>query len=198
MKITFTEQFVNETEKKLGITRSDVRLIVEHPEKRETVSVSDDWQMEFFLGSVRDKSANEKLLIYGSLSDDDFKIFRAFKIYPDLINNIESKRILELLDTLANRFGWPVRLGDVEQKFFFFHQIVLHKDSDAVRIQPTGEYEFRVFKLRGKKGREYTMELLERHRLKLPYIEIDYALVFCIDLFEYRLWVKSHKAQTAQ
>jgi hypothetical protein len=155
--------------------------------------------MEFFFGSSSLKPDNVKLLIFGSLSNDNLDVFRAFNIYPDLIDDIGSKRVLELLSALIDRFGWNIQLGDSTQKFFFFHQFTVNAHSDSVKRLPDGDYAFRHLKILAEgDDRDYSAFYLMRQNPKPPNIEIEYALTFCINLDKYRRWIKSHKAQTAQ
>lgn len=191
MNIQFSEQFQSESAVKLSIKKDSAQLAVRHPDKHEKVQVGDDLTLLFFYKVLPKASNNLSLLVYGiSSPNGDLNLVRGFKIYPDLCQDFASKRPTQLLMELANRFGFQITIG-TNTEFFFFHQ-TLNVDIPNGNIGQPNDLFAKVIKIHAKKGREFTSEFLMKHHIQGNTVTIDCALVYTIDLDDYRKWILQH------
>jgi hypothetical protein len=193
MDCLFAETFDNESAGKLGIKRDSVILAVNQSDKQEIVQVGNDLTLQFSFKRLPNVSNGLGLLVYGIRQPNNvLKISRAFKLYPDLCPDFDSKRPTQLLMELANRFGFQITIGTFTE-FFFFHQtLTIELDSGSLSSTHPNELFAKVVNVHAKVGREFTTEFLYKQNLQANELTLDCALVYTVDLDDYRKWIFQH------
>jgi hypothetical protein len=200
MAIVYTDVFKKESIQKLGLKDDSIQLTIRQPDKNENVQIENSLTLEFYLKELPFAQNELRLLLYGQrLANGDLSLSRGLKVYPDLCPDFTTKRPTELLAELAGRFGAPIIISRLTERFFFHQVIALDADAIKSSLDKDGNPISNFMSVAQTPGHDYLMEFLAKPNTKLNddqskqiVTSIEIALAYCIDVGEYAKWIISH------
>lgn len=187
---SFDENF-GRLEQHIGISQQTAILVVTQSDSYEPILIEGTLYRHYYVKRLPKDKFGSLVIVYGEpLSNEELKILRAFRIYPDFCENAGLLRPHELLLALANTFGCDITIGGITQRFFF-HQAVIVKDEGAPIVRQPDEPDVPDFiKIHWTENQHFAYEGAA-YRLENDPKTANCALVFSIDLDKYIGWVQT-------
>jgi hypothetical protein len=124
MRIIFTESFKNECQNRFQITEDQAKQAITSPDTKKIVKI-DDLDLRFFVKRMLEPEGEYCLLICTRSGSDDLLVNLAFRILPELVEELKTLEPIILLQQLASKFGLPIQIGDQVNKFIFRESITI-------------------------------------------------------------------------
>lgn len=179
MKVQFTDTFDDVANSQFGIRRLHVEQVLRKPDQTHVIEVQDLQVLYFFSRVDLPTGKHRYLLVEGVNRNGVFSVNLAFKVYSDLIENIEDRTPMEILEALIDRFGVEVTVGNVSRKLIYDELIPL-SSTDPTRLfyvtnKPKSGIITSWIKVTEVNGRPYA----------------HCAMVYCLDLDKYLQWISA-------
>ncbi|MBE0517104.1 MAG: hypothetical protein IBX41_06930, partial [Methanophagales archaeon] len=110
MRITFTELFKNECQNKFQITEDQIQQSITSPDEQQ-VAKFDNLDLRFFVKRMIEPEGECYLLTCTRLEDSNLLVDLAFRILPELVEEVKTQEPIILLQQLALKFGLAIRVG---------------------------------------------------------------------------------------
>jgi hypothetical protein len=123
MTVQFTQEYVEECEKKFDLKRQNVIDTYTNSDKKQRL-LADGLAIHFFL-----KQFDEYyLLVCGSKQshEPDLKVSSAYKLMRDFVSQQSGLEPLDILKSLAMKYGLLIKIGNKQSKFYFNELVPLH------------------------------------------------------------------------
>jgi hypothetical protein len=176
MATIYTELFQKECENRFGITRDIVRDAIARPDKEQKLASQG---LTLILYSKKIRGVEDYVVVSAHAQGQDLMVDLAFRMKKELIEEAKTTLPFSLLQALAIQFGLSIKIGDRESKFVY-NEIIPTVSGDVknvVRINnPSGKSLISCIWIR----------MLHNNMGFLA----QCALVFCIDLQAYTLWLE--------
>jgi hypothetical protein len=161
-----------------AIREEDVRDAIEAPDWEQSQEF-DDLTLAFYTKRHKRIGTEVYLLVYTQKNKEQESAYHAFWIYPDLFSGISVSEPFILLQQLALRFGFPIRVGNLLNKFIFRETMTLRGPLNAERIVEVLHPED------SKSMQSLFIKIVEEGAS----YHVNCALAFCIDLISYTQWL---------
>lgn len=174
----FSDVFKNECQDKFDIAQMDVIEAIQNSDKTESIIFDGQKELALFLHRI--PSEREfYMLICAERRVQSLVIYWAFKIFPDLCQDIHLLSPIQLLARFADAYGLPITIGDLTSKFIFAHKIEV-SSSDPTRL----------ISIHNPKNHSFMNCLLLKisQKDRVSFIA-DCAFLFCIDTTRYINWI---------
>ena len=131
----FTEVLRNTCLKPFRIREDDIASVISNPEQRQGIRLADGEEFGLFASGVRSMREESVLLVWGKPSGDVLTVEVAFKIPGHIAGPAGNRKPpLDMLEGIAEAFGFDVQIGDVRRKFFLSETIRLSKQFKPVEV----------------------------------------------------------------
>lgn len=181
-RIIFSELFKNECECKLQIIEDQVRQVIANPDETETVKF-DDLELIFFIKKLPHLESENFILVCSHLKDENLLVDLAFRILPELVDEIKTIQPIILLQELALKFGLTIRIGQQHNKFIFRESISLKSSQDLKKlIEIMNPYNHSFMQ-------SIFIKINQKGNIKIA----NCALAYCIDSDKYMAWLMGKK-----
>lgn len=178
-KIFFTDSYDAISDPEVGIRRKHA---IETVQSADNIQEIGDTNYLLFTRRIRVVELPYILIVLAKKGkNDQLSINRAFKVYPELVPNIEDKSPLELLDHLVNQFGLKFKIGNSENKKFYLNDKVIVSNFS----------EKKDLLIDNPRSRETIKFVLFKKGSGIVMNTITCALAFCINIDAYSRWIKS-------
>jgi hypothetical protein len=181
-EVLFSDSFKKICQTDFQISRSNAARAVLEPDKEESL-IGGGKELVFYVKEAKVDSGLF-LLIFGERKPEAVLIHLAFKIYGDMLVDIDSLTPLELLERFANKFGLPVTVGNQTSTFIAAKRIKIPGDSneaDLITIHADHGQELinpSVICISERDGHGFTA---------------DVGLAYCIDKAAYVSWLAGYR-----
>lgn len=182
MEIIFTELFKKECQNKFQITGGQAKQVITSPDKQE-VAKFDDLDLRFFVKKMPEPEGEYYLLVCTCLEGGNLVVGLAFRILPELVEEVKTLEPIILLQQLALKFGLTIRVGQQLSKFIFRESISVKPSDKPVRLIEVLNPENHPFM------QSMFIKIEQQGDVKIA----NCALAFCIDSDRYLSWLMGKK-----
>ena len=177
-EIVFGDLFRNEISNQFQISENEVTQAIRGPDEIKRISLAPGYQLLFY---VKQMPAGYHILVTGELKEDQFIVQNTFKIFPDLMKEIDSNDPLVVLEKFANKFGLPIQIGGFEEKYMA---------GDSFPILP-GQ-NLNIVEIVNPQNHAFIQSMMMRVRNDNQSQFIDVSMAFCIDKDEYQKYLEQN------
>ena len=170
--IVFGDLFKKEISKKYQISEDDVTKVIKGPDEVKRINLEFGHELIFYLKQMPE---GYHLLVDCHLKGNQVIVITAYKIFPDLLKEIDSDDPLVVLEKFANKFGLPIQIGGFEEKY-------IAGDSFPVGV---GQDPRQIVKILNPQNHSLTQSMMMRVRNEGQFQFIDVSVAYCIDKDEY-------------
>ena len=183
MRIIFTDLFKKECRDKFRITEDQVQQAITNPDEQQFANF-DDLSLRFFVKKMLEAEGEHYLLVCTRLEGSNLLVDLAFKILPELVEEVKTLDPLILLQMLALKFGLTIRIGQQFNKFIFRESISLKSSVEPAKLVEVLNPENHSF------IQSMFIKIEQQGDMKIA----NCALAFCIDLDRYLSWLMDKKS----
>jgi len=187
MRIIFTESFKNECQIKFQITENQAKHAIANPDK-QVVTKIDDLELRFFVKRMFEPKDDYCLLICTRSGSDDLLVNLAFRILPELVEEVKTLEPIILLQQLASKFGLPIQIGDQVNKFIFRESITIKPPYE--QIEPAT-----LVNVLNPANQPFIQSMFIKIEQKRNVKIANCAIAFCIDFYRYLSWLMGKKSE---
>lgn len=184
MKIIFTDLFKKECRDKFQITEYQVQQVITSPDEQQVANF-EDLSLRFFIKRILEPQGQHYLLLICThLEGSNLIVDLAFRILPELVEEVKTLNPIILLQQLALKFGLTIRIGQQLNKFIFRESIPIKSSVEPaklVEILNPANHSF---------IQSMFIKIEQQEDIKVAHC----ALVFCIDEDRYLSWLMGKKS----
>jgi len=183
MRIIFTDLFKKECRDKFQITEDQVQQAITNPDKRQVANF-DDLSLRFFIKRMPEPQGEHYLLVCTRLEGSNLLVDLAFRILPELVEEVKTLNPIILLQQLALKFGLTIRVGQQLNKFIFRESIPIKSS-----IEPA-----KLVEVLNPKNHSFIQSMFIKIERQGDMKIANCALAFCIDEDKYLSWLIGKKS----
>jgi len=184
MKIIFTDLFKKKCRDKFQITEYQVQQVITSPDEQQVANF-EDLSLRFFIKRILEPQGQHYLLLICThLEGSNLIVDLAFRILPELVEEVKTLNPIILLQQLALKFGLTIRIGQQLNKFIFRESIPIKSSVEPaklVEILNPANHSF---------IQSMFIKIEQQEDIKVAHC----ALVFCIDEDRYLSWLMGKKS----
>jgi len=180
MRAVFSDLLKNEYLKKFNITKEEVIETLSGPDEVKKISLRLFDELIFYLKKHQDYF----LLVDGRLKGDNFTTNNAYKIYPSLMKEFDTKEPLQVLEKFAQKYGLSMKIGGFEEKF-------IAGDSFPVGI---GQDPQNMINILNPQNHTFSKSMMMIVRNEGQFQHIDVSIAYCIDTTEYLKYLSDNSS----
>ncbi|MCD6100034.1 MAG: hypothetical protein J7K33_05560 [Candidatus Marinimicrobia bacterium] len=183
MRIIFTDLFKKEYRDKFQITEDQVQQVITSPDEQQVANFN-DLSLRFFIKRILEPQGEHYLLVCTRLEGSNLLVDLAFRILPELVEEVKTLDPIILLQQLALKFGLTIRIGQQLNKFIFRESIPIKSF-----IEPA-----KIVEILNPKDHPFIQSMLIKIEQQGDMKIANCALAFCIDLDSYLPWLMGEKS----
>jgi len=183
MRFIFTDLFKKECRDKFRITEDQVRQAIINPDEQQFANF-DDLSLRFFIKRIPEHQGEHYLLVCTRLEGGNLLVDLAFRILPELVEEVKTPDPIILLQQLALKFGLTIRIGQQLNKFIFKESIPIKSSIESAKLVEILNPENHSF------IQSMFIKIEQQGDMKVA----NCALAFCIDLDSYLSWLMGKKS----
>jgi len=183
MKIIFTDLLKKKCRDKFQITEDRVQQVITSPDEQQVANF-DDLSLRFFVKRILEPQGEHYLLICTHSEGSNLIVDLAFRILPELVEEVKTLNPIILLQQLALKFGLTIRIGQQLNKFIFRESIPIKSSVEPAKLVEILNPANHLF------IQSMFIKIEQQEDIKVAHC----ALVFCIDKDRYLSWLMGKKS----
>jgi len=142
----------------------------------------------FFVKKMHEPEGEYCLLICTHLKNGNLLVNLAFRILPELVEEVKTLDPIILLQQLALKFGMPIQIGDQIKKFIFRESIPIKASHEQTKLE-------KLAKVFNPANHSFIQSMFIKIEQKGEIEVANCAIAFCIDLNRYLSWLMDKKPE---
>lgn len=180
MNIQITDFIRKEAIFKYNLFGNDIISTVDNSDYSQDIEGA-DFSVRLFLKYFKKEEEEFYILVQGFVQDEQIRVDTAWKIYSDLIEEFTPSEPIKILQSLADKFGNTVHIGNITGKLIY-HQTIPVESNDMTKIMGVDSI----------KGHSFIQQILVKLNETGNNRSVECAIAYCIDTTNYIEWLNSH------